>query len=151
MLPERLCVWNMLRSIRSRSRCWKSSTKNSGPMISWMASGQPTPSLSKQKRCEPFRARVANVPASAASRNRFQRVTDRIGLLWQSIWFQDSPTTPLEISRIGIGAAMLLHYILATPYLFTFWGDDGWMPRTLLTQEPPDAWAQSILFYLTSP
>ena len=45
---------------------------------------------------------------------------------------------------------MLLHYALATPYLLTFWGDNGWMPRTLLTEVPPDPWAQSILFYLTA-
>jgi hypothetical protein len=65
------------------------------------------------------------VSASAAIRNGFQRITDQIGLAWNSIWFQDGPTTPLEISRIGIGAALLLHYILATPYLLIFWGDDG--------------------------
>ena len=87
---------------------------------------------------------------SAASRNGFQRLIDRIDFVWQRIWFQDRPTTPLEISRIGIGAALLLHYALATPYLLTFWGDSGWMPRTLLTQEHPDPWAQSILFYFTA-
>ena len=86
---------------------------------------------------------------SAASRNGFQRLIDRIDFVWQRIWFQDRPTTPLEISRIGIGAALLLHYALATPYLLAFWGDGGWMPRTLLTQEHPDPWAQSILFYFT--
>ena len=36
----------------------------------------------------------------------------RLGLLWQRVWFQDSPTTPLEISRIGIAAAMLLVHLL---------------------------------------
>lgn len=91
------------------------------------------------------------MPTSTALRHGFQRVVDQIGLVWQSIWFQDSPTTPLEISRIGIGVALLLHYIVATPYLLTFWGDDGWMPRTLLAEEHSDPWAQSILFYLTSP
>ena len=89
--------------------------------------------------------------ASAAIRGGFQRTADKIGLVWNNIWFQDGPTTPLEISRIGIGIALLLHYILATPYLLIFWGDDGWMPRTLLAQEHSDPWAQSILFYLTAP
>jgi predicted DCC family thiol-disulfide oxidoreductase YuxK len=89
--------------------------------------------------------------AGAASRG-FRRIADRIGAGWNRIWFQDAPTTPLEISRIGIGIALLLHYILATPYLLTFWGDDGWMPRTLLAaSEDSDPLAQSIFFYLTAP
>jgi predicted DCC family thiol-disulfide oxidoreductase YuxK len=91
------------------------------------------------------------VAASTAIRRGFQRSADKIGLVWNSIWFQDGPTTPLEISRIGIGAALLLHYLIATPYLLTFWGDDGWMPRTLLAEEHADPWAQSILFYLNAP
>src|SRR4051812_6159339 len=86
----------------------------------------------------------------ASIRHGFQRIADRIGAVWQSIWFQDGPTTPLEISRIGIGVALLVHYLFATPYLHTFWGDDGWMPRASLAEEY-DAWAQSILFYLTAP
>ena len=74
----------------------------------------------------------------------------RLGLFWQSIWFQNSPTTPLEISRIGIAAAMLLHYALASPYLLTFWGDEGWMPRAALAAEATDVWTQSLFFYLSS-
>ena len=45
--------------------------------------------------------------------------------LWWRVWFQDKTTLPLEVTRIGIGAALLLHYGLATPYLFDLWGDDG--------------------------
>ena len=52
-------------------------------------------------------------------------VIDRLEMLWQRLWFRDGPTTPLEICRIGIAAAMLLHYALASPYLLTFWGNDG--------------------------
>ena len=52
--------------------------------------------------------------------------------VWSRIWFQDQPTTPLEITRIGVGFALLVHYGLASPYLFTFWGDTGWLPRNLL-------------------
>lgn len=76
---------------------------------------------------------------------------DRLGLLWQRVWFQDGSTTPLEICRIGIAAAMLLHYALASPYLLTFWGDDGWMPRAMLAEEMSDVWTQSVLYYLSSP
>ena len=57
------------------------------------------------------------------------RMSRAIACAWSCIWFQDRPTTPLEVSRIGIGGAILLHYLLATPYLYLFWGDDGWMPR----------------------
>jgi hypothetical protein len=35
---------------------------------------------------------------------------------WSRFWFEDIPTTPLELARMGIGAALLLHYGLATPY-----------------------------------
>ena len=52
---------------------------------------------------------------------------------------------------MGIGAALLLHYGLATPYLLTFWGDDGWMPRALLANEITGPWQQSVFFYFTAP
>ncbi len=70
---------------------------------------------------------------------------------WSRLWFQDKSTSPLEIARIGIGAALLLHYGMATPYLFTFWGDDGWMPRALLADDITDPWMQSVFFYFTAP
>src|ERR1700690_36668 len=70
---------------------------------------------------------------------------------WSQIWFQSSPTTPLEITRIGVGAAMLINYGLATPHLFLFWGDGGWIPRALLFDVNNDAWSQSVFFYFTSP
>lgn len=68
--------------------------------------------------------------------------------VWSRIWFQDSPTTPLEISRIGIGIALLVHYALATPYLSDLWGDNGWMPRDLAIGDDP--WSLSLLFGVTS-
>jgi predicted DCC family thiol-disulfide oxidoreductase YuxK len=70
---------------------------------------------------------------------------------WSRVWFQDKSTSPLEIARIGIGAALLLHYGMATPYLLTFWGDAGWMPRALLEQGMTDPWVQSVFFYFTAP
>ena len=70
---------------------------------------------------------------------------------WSQVWFQDKPTSSLEIARMGIGAALVLHYGLATPYLLTFWGDDGWMPRALLANEITDPWQQSVFFYFTAP
>jgi predicted DCC family thiol-disulfide oxidoreductase YuxK len=71
--------------------------------------------------------------------------------VWSQIWFQDTPTTPLEVARIGIGAALLFHYAMATPYLFDFWGDAGLMPRSIILKELPDPWTQSLLFYFTAP
>jgi predicted DCC family thiol-disulfide oxidoreductase YuxK len=70
---------------------------------------------------------------------------------WSQIWFKDRSTSPLELSRIGIGAALLLHYGMATPYLVTFWGDAGWLPRALLAREIADPWMQSVFFHLTAP
>ena len=75
----------------------------------------------------------------------------RLSRVWTRIWFQDKPTAPLEIARIGIGAALLLHYGMATPYLLLFWGDDGWLPRDLLGEEITSHWVQSIFFYFTAP
>jgi len=73
-----------------------------------------------------------------------------LGRAWSEIWFQDSPTTPLEITRIGVGAAMLLHYTLAIPHLFEMYGKDGWSPldAALSLREP---WMQSIFFYFDAP
>ncbi len=73
-----------------------------------------------------------------------------LGRAWSQVWFQDSPTSPLDITRIGVGAAVLLHYTLATPYLFDLWSDAGWVPRDVVlnNREP---WMQSIFFYLNAP
>ena len=73
-----------------------------------------------------------------------------LGRAWSELWFQDSPTTPLEITRIGVGAAMLLHYTLAVPHLFELWGNDGWSPREVaLSIRQPGM--QSIFFYFDAP
>ncbi len=52
---------------------------------------------------------------------------------------------------MGIGAALLLHYGLATPHLFDFWGDAGWMPRALVLEKLNDSWTQSVFFHFTAP
>ena len=54
---------------------------------------------------------------------------------WARLWFQERPTTPLEIVRIGIGAALLLNYITASSYLLEFWGDAGLLPRALALRD----------------
>jgi predicted DCC family thiol-disulfide oxidoreductase YuxK len=74
-----------------------------------------------------------------------------LGQAWSRFWFQECPTSPLEIARIGIGAALLLHYGLAFPHLFDFWGDAGWMPRDLLFENISDSWTQSVFFHFTAP
>ena len=70
---------------------------------------------------------------------------------WSDFWFQSSSTTPLEIARIGIGAAVLFHYAMATPFLFELWGDDGLMPRAAALDTLEDSWMQSVFFYFTAP
>jgi predicted DCC family thiol-disulfide oxidoreductase YuxK len=74
-----------------------------------------------------------------------------LGRAWSQFWFQPRPTTPLELARIGIGASVLVHYGLATPYLLDFWGDTGWMPRALALESIEDPWTQSVFFYFTAP
>jgi predicted DCC family thiol-disulfide oxidoreductase YuxK len=81
------------------------------------------------------------------ARNRFAA----FGRAWSRLWFQSSVTTPLELARIGLGAALLLHYGQATPFILDFWGDTGWMPRELLFQDGYDPWRQSIFYYFTAP
>ena len=73
-----------------------------------------------------------------------------LGQAWSQFWFESCPTAPLELARMGIGAAMLIHYALAIPYLFILWGEDGWMPYSSAI-ETYDPLKQSIFFYLTTP
>ena len=95
---------------------------------------------------------VTSAPARRITLAPLQKVWSRCWFQhWSRLWFKDKSTSPLEIARIGIGAAMLLHYGLASPYLFTFWGDDGWMPRALLARRVGDPWKQSVFFYFTAP
>jgi predicted DCC family thiol-disulfide oxidoreductase YuxK len=79
-------------------------------------------------------------------RTCFAALTD----LWWRIWFQPSPTSPLELARMGIGAALLVYYALASPYLFELWGDTGWMPLDVASSDA-DEWTQSVFFYFTAP
>ena len=74
-----------------------------------------------------------------------------LGRAWSWFWFQTSVTTPLELARIGVGAAILLHYGSATPYLFDLWGEGGWVPRELVLENKSDPWMQSIFYYFTAP
>jgi predicted DCC family thiol-disulfide oxidoreductase YuxK len=61
----------------------------------------------------------------------------------------------LEIARIGLGAALLFHYSLVSPYLLEFWSDGGLAPPAVV-RELNEGWsqpafAQSLFFYFTSP
>jgi predicted DCC family thiol-disulfide oxidoreductase YuxK len=91
------------------------------------------------------------VPRAIKLLRAAQKIFATLGEAWSRIWFQRSSTAPLELARIGIGAALLLHYGMATPHLFDFWGDTGWMPRQLLNDEIADPLVQSLLFYFTAP
>jgi len=73
------------------------------------------------------------------------------GRAWSQFWFQDSLTAQLEVVRIGLGAALLCHYAMVTPYLLYFWGDAGWIPRDIALQYITDSSMQSVLLYFTAP
>jgi predicted DCC family thiol-disulfide oxidoreductase YuxK len=45
----------------------------------------------------------------------------------------------------------LINYSIATPFLFEFWGETGWMPVKFASEYANDPWTQSIFFYFTSP
>jgi predicted DCC family thiol-disulfide oxidoreductase YuxK len=70
---------------------------------------------------------------------------------WDNFWFQPAATTQLEIVRIGVGSALLFQYAMASPFLFFFWGDDGWMPRETAMTLITDPWMLSVFFYFKSP
>ena len=89
--------------------------------------------------------------ALAAIARLGQQIVAAIGRSWSQFWFQPRPTTVLEIVRIGIGAALLFHYTMATPFLFEFWGDSGWMPPEIAREQLSNRWMQSVFFYFTSP
>ena len=84
----------------------------------------------------------------------FARFAQNLGTAWTQLWFQTSPTSPLELARIGLGAALLFHYAMASPYLLEFWGDGGWMTRANASRFDQSwsqpAFAQSVFFYFTS-
>src|SRR5580698_9438542 len=84
---------------------------------------------------------------SIASSGILRKTLVGIGTGWSQFWFRSSPTAPIELTRIGIGAALLVNYSLATPYLFDFWGDAGWMPLSIVFANGPDFWKQSVFFY----
>jgi predicted DCC family thiol-disulfide oxidoreductase YuxK len=69
---------------------------------------------------------------------------------WSRLWFGEIATTPLELVRIGIGAALLFNYLMASPYLFEFWGDAGLLPRALALRDS-NPWMQSVFFYFSAP
>ena len=70
---------------------------------------------------------------------------------WDRLWFAKQTTLPLELARIGIGAALLLNYGSASPHILEFWGEAGWMPQVVAAHYADDPWMQSIFFYFTLP
>jgi len=63
-----------------------------------------------------------------------------LGRTWSQLWFQDGPTSPLE----------LVHYSLASPYIFDLWGDAGWASRdVVMAIRAP--WMQSVFYYFGAP
>src|SRR5262245_34826836 len=64
------------------------------------------------------------------------------GRAWSNIWFQDSPTAPLELCRILVGALLFFQYALVTPYVLEFWGDQGWMTRQILEPYLAEYWVE---------
>jgi predicted DCC family thiol-disulfide oxidoreductase YuxK len=75
---------------------------------------------------------------------------------WSQLWFTPTVTTPLELSRIGIGALLVLQYGVVSPHLLEFFSDAGWMPRKVLSEFFDPSWidvrfVNSIFFYFTAP
>jgi len=82
---------------------------------------------------------------------RFGMACARPARQWAQFWFQSRPTTPLEITRIGIGLALLTNYGLASPYVLLFWADTGWISPELHAENFGAPWRHSIFLHLTAP
>lgn len=80
-----------------------------------------------------------------------QAILVPIARSWDEFWFRPANTIPLEIVRIGVGSALLFHYAMATPFLFDFWGNDGWMPREAAKNLIVEPWMQSVFYYFSAP
>jgi len=91
------------------------------------------------------------MPGLARLARRAGETSAAVGRAWSRFWFHGSTTEPLEIVRIGIGAAVLFHYGMATPFLFDLWGDAGWMPPAAALDRLALPWMQSVFFYFTAP
>lgn len=91
------------------------------------------------------------MPAEVTFAGRARHVLSALAGAWDQLWFQPQSSLPIELTRIGIGAAMLINYSLATPFLFQFWGDTAWMTRDIVARYVDDPWQQSIFFYFTAP
>jgi predicted DCC family thiol-disulfide oxidoreductase YuxK len=87
------------------------------------------------------------MPAGVAPPSGIYGICVAIRIAWSRLWFKNSSTVPIELTRIGIGAALLVNYALATPYLFEFWTDAGWMPFSIVSSDGLGIWQQSILFH----
>ncbi len=79
-----------------------------------------------------------------------QRALAVVADAWSRLWFQDRSTLPLELSRVGIGAALLINYGLATRYFFELSSESAWIAQAAIGGPVDDPWQQSIFFYLTS-
>ena len=73
-----------------------------------------------------------------------------LGRAWSQLWFQSMTTMPLEIARVGLGAALLVHYSMAIPYLFEFWSDAGFMPLSVAWPQR-EPWTFSLFIYFSAP
>jgi len=89
--------------------------------------------------------------ALGASARIVRETIAAFGATWSRFWFEPRSTMPLEIVRIGVGAAVLFHYGMATPFLFDLWGDTGWVSRDVALEQLSSPWMQSVLFYFTAP
>jgi predicted DCC family thiol-disulfide oxidoreductase YuxK len=70
---------------------------------------------------------------------------------WSWFWFQPTTTVPLDVVRIGLGAAVFFHFGMATPFVLDLWGDARWMPFDQAQQYLDGPWMQSVFFYFSAP
>ncbi len=148
-----LSRWIRLCMLNARMRAHKADHRPRGsPSRIWQCA-QGTPRGRKPSWPHAlFRASAVTVRAQTSSPS--DRVgaglLARLGQAWSRLWFQSSPTTPLELARIGIGAALLCPLSSWRRPISSIFGatQAGCRARSLagVSQRILDAASQSVFF-----
>jgi predicted DCC family thiol-disulfide oxidoreductase YuxK len=71
--------------------------------------------------------------------------------LWDTVWFQNQSTTPLEIIRIGLGGLMLVTYgLIGLEDLVILYSDAGFFTKEVLLDYGGRPYYASVFYYLST-
>ena len=88
-----------------------------------------TVSLTMTRKDAPMKS--VTCPHSATFARLIRESFAALGRAWSQLWFQSMTTMPLEIARMGVGAALLVHYCHGDPLSIRVLGRRWLMPLRL--------------------